>query len=386
MRTDSLYQNVKESYWGLKARELLYRMRAKSTYAPLGLALQRYKSCRDKKPQKQIRREIRLCKSHWGCYPWHYYLYDLYHRDNKLTDTQILDYVPEFFFYEVFLPYHNDRRQSVFFQDKCLPEQIFRAISIPHPYLFCKVVQGRLYSRDGATLIMHQLNLDLKARNMETVCLKPLDGRGGDDLLRFHIQSDGSYATRRGLKFSDTLLQCTYSTRAFLLEEGLKQVSILADIYPLSINTLRIKSETLGGETRLMTSCLRIGRGGLEVDNVSQNGIAVRVDLSTGALEDIGFTKERQPFTIHPDSGLPFAGLRIPHWDALTAQVRQAAAKLHHFCYLGWDLATSPAGPVVIEVNLGFGIDAQNIHQGLRPALRLQDPGWYYHHRGRRHY
>ncbi len=384
MRIDCLYQNMKESYWGLKARELLYGMHAKSTYPPLALALQRYKSCSHRKPQQQIRREIQLCKSYWGCYPWHYYLYDLYRSDNKLTVDQILDYVPEFFFYEVFLPYHNDRRQSVIFEDKSLMEQIFRALSIPHPYLFCKVIHGRLYSRLGTVLTMDQLNHDLKARNFETLCLKPIDGRGGNDVLLFHIQTDGSYATKQGIELTEDLLTRTCSAHSCLIQEGLKQVPILAKLYPLSINTLRITSETVGGESRLMTSCLRLGRNGLEVDNVSQEGIAVRVDLSTGALDGMGYTKECKAFDKHPDTGAPFAGHAIPNWDKVTAQVRQAAAKLYQFCYLGWDIALCPTGPLVIEVNLGFGIDAQNIQRGLRPALQLKDPSYYYHHKGRR--
>ncbi len=53
----------------------------------------------------------------------------------------------------------------------------------------------------------------------------------------------------------------------------------------------------------------------------------------------------------HPDTGLPFDGFPIPHWrDAIDLACR-AQRVMPQLPTLGWDMAITARGPVIIEAN-----------------------------------
>ena len=57
----------------------------------------------------------------------------------------------------------------------------------------------------------------------------------------------------------------------------------------------------------------------------------------------------------------------------------KCAAKLPQFTYLGWDIALTEQGPIVIETNLEFGIDLYQIALGgLKEAFEISDPKKYW--------
>ena len=57
------------------------------------------------------------------------------------------------------------------------------------------------------------------------------------------------------------------------------------------------------------------------------------------------------PLDRHPDTGLAFAGFQLPHWAAATALAVRAHAALPAIAVVGWDVALTPDGPVIVEGN-----------------------------------
>jgi hypothetical protein len=53
-----------------------------------------------------------------------------------------------------------------------------------------------------------------------------------------------------------------------------------------------------------------------------------------------------------PGTGALVEGLRVPHWDAAAALVRRAAPHFLPARTLGWDVALTEAGPVIVETNM----------------------------------
>jgi hypothetical protein len=213
------------------------------------------------------------------------------------------------------------------------------------------------------------------------IVVKPLDGQGGRGVTIFHGTAS-SYTTKSGQVLTDAALAARAQAESFIVQVGIEQHEELARIYPNSVNTIRVTTENREGAVRIATTSMRFGNEGSEVDNISQQGINVRVEPESGRLDACGFNKRGQLFKAHPDSGVPFEQCLIPGWAQVREDILRFASKLPQLAYLGWDVALTRNETLVIEVNFGFGIDAQNIHRGMRRPLRIADPQLYWRTRG----
>lgn len=97
-------------------------------------------------------------------------------------------------------------------------------------------------------------------------------------------------------------------------------------------------------------SYLRMGKGNSVIDNASAGGVFGVVDINTGkiyaACDRLGGTFER-----HPDSGINLVGFEIPRWNEVKELVKKAAQVLAKVRYVGWDVAVTKTGCVLIEGN-----------------------------------
>lgn len=62
------------------------------------------------------------------------------------------------------------------------------------------------------------------------------------------------------------------------------------------------------------------------------------------------------PVINHPGTGVPIADIEVPFWrDSLDLVRRAHARAFPRFAFLGWDVALTPDGPVLLETNEGWG-------------------------------
>jgi hypothetical protein len=90
------------------------------------------------------------------------------------------------------------------------------------------------------------------------------------------------------------------------------------------------------------------------VDNLHAGGIAAGIDLETGILgpaSNLGMEAELGWLARHPGSGAPICGVRLPHWDEFAAFVINAHRAFADRVLIGWDIAITPDGLVVVEAN-----------------------------------
>jgi hypothetical protein len=349
-------------------------------------ALERFRRCpaRLRKSPSRIRREKRLCRNYWKCRPLHYYRYDLYRRDKPLDEDSLLDYIPEFFFYRVFLPLFDLPKYQILLEDKLLTEEVFRALGIPQPFTLGKLVGGRLYSR-----YMEETEYPVFQRKLgETACskvfIKPAGGRGGDGIFIFLREADGGFRDGEGRLLDGDFLAGLGRARDFLIQAGVIQAGPLSGYYPHSVNTFRVATENHKGRVRVLCATLRMGRGGNQVDNSAQGGLVLGINTETGLVREKAHTEACESFDRHPDTGFLFKGQRIPEWDRIRAFALRSAAKLSRFCYLGWDIALADDGPLALETNLQFGLDHyQAAIGGLRGIFRIRRPDGYWYRRAR---
>lgn len=144
-----------------------------------------------------------------------------------------------------------------------------------------------------------------------------------------------------------------------LAEEILLQHESITAFNPQTVNTLRISGVCINGHFRLLGACFKTGCGKTDVDNLVRGGIGCAVDTKTGIVCSDGFDHDLKTYEKHPVSGLTFRGFAIPHWDKLLDTVSKASVlceKNGDGHWIGWDVAITPQGAVIIEGNWNQGL------------------------------
>lgn len=96
------------------------------------------------------------------------------------------------------------------------------------------------------------------------------------------------------------------------------------------------------------------------VDNSHAGGIIAAVDMKSGRLSsatDIGLRPTIGWCAHHPDTGAVIEGRILPYWPETVALACRAHAVFAPRVIVGWDIAITPNGPVLIEGNGAPGID-----------------------------
>lgn len=137
-----------------------------------------------------------------------------------------------------------------------------------------------------------------------------------------------------------------------VIEELIKQHPTMAEFHPKSINTVRCATVLRNGKVHIITTILRMGSGGSVVDNAGSGGILAYIDTETGIVCSYGFTeRNNRKFIHHPDTGKQIIGFQVPEWKKLIETVTELANVIPEQRYVGWDLALTENGWVMVEGN-----------------------------------
>ncbi len=138
----------------------------------------------------------------------------------------------------------------------------------------------------------------------------------------------------------------------YLIQDIVAQSPALAAINASSLNTIRCLTYLdRAGRARVVAATLRVGAGGMVVDNASSGGMYCGVDIDRGRLRAEAVNKADERFTRHPASGAAFKDYPSPD----LADAFEACARCHEVVgqpmTVGWDVAMSTAGPLLLEGN-----------------------------------
>lgn len=136
-----------------------------------------------------------------------------------------------------------------------------------------------------------------------------------------------------------------------ILEECVIQDKVMSDLNASSVNTVRCI--TLNTQKGIVNPyCfLKVGRKGAFVDNGGAGGILVGIDSESGILNTDGVDETNRRYAMHPDSKIVFKGYRLPEWDSLISICREMAGQVPKVKFIGWDMAYTTEGWIVIEGN-----------------------------------
>jgi len=316
--------------------------------------------------------------------PDEYYTYRFFEKNKSYRD--MLEYMSNYMAVSYFHPNLRDPVWAFLLGDKLSFNAFYGYYGFPVTNLLGYYHEDSSFESDSFNLKNpRDLENMLLIKKPETLVIKPAGGSMGRNVNVYrkveYIGSDINFYKVDGSR--ETISQVVEFARkasgskytpGVILEEKLEQHELLSEINRTSINTVRIvtlldKKDHAG----VYLSILRVGRFGSGVDNASQGGIIVGLNRLSGELGQGSFYSKFNTGLLkkHPDSGIRFKGLKVPYWREIKDLCIQAA-ELTPFCRtVGWDVAVTPQGPVLVEGNSFWAMDFQAQSGGfLQPEVR----------------
>lgn len=139
--------------------------------------------------------------------------------------------------------------------------------------------------------------------------------------------------------------------KRYLVEDMIIQHPEMSRLSPTSVNTVRMVTLMADGKPQLMYSLVRMGNGKNEVDNISSGGLYTGLDENGVAHHPAFCDKTGLYYDEHPVTGVKFDGFTIPDFARAKEMVLKAAACIEQMRYVGWDVAFTPEGPILVEGN-----------------------------------
>lgn len=217
-------------------------------------------------------------------------------------------------------------------------------------------IQAYLKRKLLKTKNMSYDDFKLFVQDLDTFFYKPLDGDSGKGIEKIIVNEN-----------TENIFSYIKNKSDGILEETVIQHEDMDLLNPNLVQTIRffvyVKKE---GATIIFSSLRTSLKDNVCVDNAGAGGCFVNVDLSTGKIitnaycETHALKKEfdinlimKDGISTHPVSGTTFKGFKIPFFDEAKQLVLDIANNVDFYGrkLLGFDIAISKNGPIVIEVN-----------------------------------
>lgn len=203
-------------------------------------------------------------------------------------------------------------------------------------------------------------------KNKESVFAKAPCSFGGQGIVEIKITPYTNF---------DVLYKELINAGQTLVEEKIRQHEKMSFLHPMSLNTIRIVTLKKDGEVHIISRILRIGQEGNVVDNITSGGIYAPVDAMGFVTHPAFCDKTGEAFKVHPTSKVFLIGFEIPFFNIAIDMVTKIATEENDMAFIGWDVAITPDGPIIVEGNnlpsyeiLQNYLHRQN-NEGLLPVI-----------------
>lgn len=215
---------------------------------------------------------------------------------------------------------------------------------------------------NGKTIIPTVKNLSTFFNGAQLpIVMKPINGANGKgfDIIKSFNENNMSLTFSRNgevslRSFISLLFSGEIGDKGVILQNYIVQHSEIDAFYSNSVNSLRVVTHMdAKGSFSVDCAFMKFGAGNSITDNNNKDGrVFAFMDLKKGVLRK-GFTGSFSltPIDCHPDSGIKIPGYKVPYWRESLELAMRAHSHLPYFRHAGWDIAISPEGPLIIELN-----------------------------------
>jgi hypothetical protein len=215
---------------------------------------------------------------------------------------------------------------------------------------------------------------------------KPLNGQNGNGGFAFKRTATGFSRNDKPLsayELFEEVLVIADRYRTMVVEERLRLHPVMQRISPSgALSTIRMVTALEEGAVRPVASLLKICAGSNETDNFHKGmtgNLIANIDLETGRLgKAISSASSEFPlmrtYAHHPDSQQLIEGFQLPDWPELLNLVKAAHREFSELWTLGWDVALTDRGPVIVEGNSVWAVEFIQLASGK--GLRHEFDRW----------
>lgn len=298
--------------------------------------------------------EVIWCSISTPAMPEEYYKFELYHKEGWAERRNYLfRYEMKNVLYKAIYRLDCGKiapvTNKVKFEKYCINE------GIPTAGIYAHI-------RGGKLKVINESALEVK----KDLFIKPVSGKGGRGAERIEFQADsGTYAlSKSGKSESLSDIFSAYKRQSkksrfkdgFIVQPKVENHSDLLQLAGKAVATCRVVTIiNEGGEPECVVSVFRIpGRLEGVVDNSHAGGLASSVDMRDGTLGPatyLGTNGALEKYYSHPENGARIEGLKLPYWKECLEICNASHSKMSSRVIVGWDIAITNSGPVVIEAN-----------------------------------
>lgn len=313
-----------------------------------------------KKTKKQVEKELSMLHSYWHCFPDSYFVYNMFLRDK--TDFEWMKSFQPQAVFDKFSKIGDAQQYNIILDDKTIFRTLMNYYGIPiAPCLFV-YRDGSFYKENCLSNPISDTKIDVILRDNDTarIFAKCFSGGQGSGIHLFERKDNTYY--HDGHVVSATYIRQWCGSTKYFFEKQVVNENSLNHINPSSLNTIRMTVKQVEGKVSLVSAVLRLSVGGCYMDNMHQGGLAVEVDMEKGTLQKYAYRKwDYHRYEIHPDTKIPFEGVVIKNWEKVKSLVLNTTCCLPPFRSLGFDVAITNEGPLIIEINTYPGNDLPQI-------------------------
>lgn len=234
-------------------------------------------------------------------------------------------------------------------------------VKMPETVIFNK--NGVFYNKDYKIISKEEAKGILLHK--KDVFVKPTKDTSGGSKCKVYDKDTGY----EELKGEDIDSIFDLYKKDFTVQSLVKNHESIRNIYPKSLNTIRLTTYIIDGKVYNVKGLLRLGANDSRIDNASTGGIYVCVGddgkLNDFASNESGVGKLRH--FEHPDTKVAFKDYSIENYPKVIEAAKRMHSLIPELGIIDWDIAIDEFGdPVVVEANCinGGGIQMVQCNDG----------------------
>jgi len=252
-------------------------------------------------------------------------------------------------------------------EDKSLFYRYCGALGIPMPRLYAIFFKNSPgWSPRGMRLFTPEDWIQFFGQNLPETgfVIKPSKGVYGEKIMVFDKNREGIRDSSEKPVTPEQILhtmETDLKYDSFIIQERLcNHEEIIRLSKTKGLQTVRIVTHVnKQGVARIIVANLKAITGKKIIDNFDRGltgNVLIEVFTDTGILKKAMTINEKGDGTkiiiTHPKTGVAFEGFQLPLWEESCALARRAAALFLRIRTIGWDVALTPRGPVIVEGNM----------------------------------
>lgn len=260
-------------------------------------------------------------------------------------------------------------KYNLLLDDKLVNYYYFDGLKMPKIYL---VIDEGLSMNQGERLTYDFFNKILQEK--KELIVKPVSGAGGVGVYYLRKTQKGfevNFESELTQKFLKNI-----QNGKWIVTEFVKQAEYSRNIFPASVNTIRIITLSYKKNLDIVYAVHRFGV--LEenpTDNWSKGGISAKIDLDTGVITNSVYNNYGDKISKHPITDKNISGVHIPHWSDIRKHILAVHNKHKYIPMIAWDIAITDKSFKILEMNASSGVQIIQVHE---PVYKIEKLNEYY--------